>query len=74
MSTRICARGANAIGDFGLVGQAVTIAYHDRVCAGRRFLVGLDLITNPYQPPDLGAGLPRVTFTNLYHRGEDIAH
>jgi hypothetical protein len=30
--------------------------------------------TNPYQPPDLGQGLPCVTFTNLYHRdgGPDI--
>ena len=25
-------------------------------------------ITNPYQPPDLGAGPPSETFTNLYHR------
>jgi len=26
--------------------------------------------TNPYQGPDLGAHLPRETFTNLYHRGD----
>jgi len=29
-------------------------------------------ITNPYHAADLGAGLPRVTFTNLYHRDEGL--
>jgi hypothetical protein len=25
-------------------------------------------LTNPYQSPDLGAGRPRLAFTNHYHR------
>jgi len=61
---------ARRIGAFGLVGPAVTNCYHDLVCAGGRFLVGLDPVTNPYQGPDLGRGLPCCTFTNLYHRDE----
>jgi len=63
-----CARGANPIGAFGLVGQAVTNCYHGLACAGRRFLVGLDPVTNPYHPPDLAWPRVRITFTNLYHR------
>ena len=59
---------ARRIGAFGLVGPAVTNCYHDLVCAGGRFLVGLDPVTNTYQVPDLGAHLPRETFTNDYHR------
>ena len=31
-------------------------------------MVGLDPVTNPYHAADLGQGLPRVAFTNLYHR------
>ena len=30
-------------------------------------------VTNPYQSPNLGAGLPSMTFTNLYHR-DDTTH
>ena len=44
--TKICARGANTIGAFGLVTSVFTIAYHS---------------------PDLGALLPRATFTK-HHR------
>ena len=55
--TGSCARGADLLGCFGLVWWRVTNCYHDLVCAGRPFLVGLDLITNLYQVPDLG--LPR---------------
>jgi hypothetical protein len=54
-----------------LVGHGITIAYHDLACAGGRRLVGLDLITIAYQVPDLGAGLPSGTFTNLDHRDGD---
>jgi hypothetical protein len=66
--TRICARGANRIGAFGLVGRAITIAYHGLACAGGRRLVGLDPVTNRYQSPDLALLPPRETFTNHYHR------
>jgi hypothetical protein len=62
------ARGADPIGDFGLVGRGITIPYHDRVCASGRRLVGLDLITNRYHSPDLGPGLPCGGFTNPDHR------
>jgi hypothetical protein len=31
-------------------------------------------ITIAYQSRDLAGDLPRVTFTNHYHRGEDITH
>ena len=31
-------------------------------------------ITIPYHVSILGRTLPRVTFTNLYRRGEDITH
>ena len=31
-------------------------------------------ITIPYHRSILGQTLPRVTFTNLYHRTEDITH
>ena len=68
--TGSCARGAKSHGDFGLVWWALTNRYHDRVCAGGRFLVGLDPVTILYHSPDLGQGQPRVTFTNLYHRDE----
>ena len=67
--TGSCARGADRIGGFGLVHMWLTNCYHDLACAGRPFLVGLDLITNPYHARDLGAHLPCCTFTNLYHRG-----
>ena len=30
------------------------------------------VITIPYHASDLGLGLPRVAFTNLYHRGEGL--
>jgi hypothetical protein len=63
--TGSCARGAKLDGGFGLVWPGVTNCYHDLACAGRPFLVGLVAVTNPYQPPDLGAHLPRVTFTKL---------
>ena len=63
--TGSCARGADSIGAFGLVRLGLTNCYHDLACAGRRFLVGLDLITNPYHARDLGLILPRVTFTKL---------
>ena len=66
--TGSCARGANTIGDFGLVGRGITIPFHGLACAGRRFLVGLDPVTNRYHVSDLGLTLPRATFTNLYHR------
>ena len=72
--TGSCARGADPIGDFGLVRLWLTNCYHDLACAGGPFLVGLDLITNPYHSPDLGAGLPCVAFTNLYHRDEGTRH
>jgi hypothetical protein len=72
--TGSCARGANTIGDFGLVGQAVTNCYHGLACAGGRRLVGLDPVTNRYQGPDLALGLPRKTFTNLYHRDEGTGY
>ena len=68
MSTKIFAHGADPIGDFGLVRLWLTNCYHDLACAGRRFLVGLDPVTIPYQPPDLALDLPRVTFTKLDHR------
>ena len=35
-------------------------------------MVGLDLITIAYQVPDLGAGPPLGTFTNLYHRDGEL--
>ena len=69
--TGSCARGANLLGAFGLVHMWLTNCYHDRVCAGRRFLVGLVAVTIAYQSRDLGQGLPRVAFTNHYHRDGD---
>ena len=51
--TGSCARGADPIGAFGLVGQAVTNRYHGLACAGGCRLVGLDPVTNPYQAADL---------------------
>jgi hypothetical protein len=63
-----CARGADPIGDFGLVRLWLTNCYHDLRCAGRPFLVGLDPVTNPYQVPDLARPLPSEAFTNHYHR------
>jgi hypothetical protein len=68
--TGSCARGADLIGSFGLVRLGLTNCYHGLACAGRPFLVGLDLITNPYHAAILGQGLPSETFTNLYHRDE----
>ena len=35
-------------------------------------LVILDWSTNAYHPADLGLDLPRVAFTNLYHRDEGL--
>ena len=67
--TGSCARGADPIGDFGLVWWALTNRYHGLACAGGRRLVGLDPVTIAYQPADLGAGPLCCTFTNLYHRG-----
>ena len=49
--TKILARGANAIGGFGLVTLPFTIAYHSA---------------------DLSRNLPRIAFTNLYHRDEGL--
>ena len=68
--TGICARGADPIGAFGLVQWALTNRYHGLACAGRRFLVGLDPVTNRYHVSILGLTLPWETFTNHYHRGE----
>ena len=68
-STGSCARGADLLGCFGLVGRGITIPYHGLACAGRRFLVGLDPVTNRYHSPDLALDLPCETFTNHYHRG-----
>ena len=58
--------------DFGLVRLGLTNRYHDRVCAGGPFLVGLVAVTNPYHAAILGQGLPRVAFTNHYHREEGL--
>jgi hypothetical protein len=71
--TRSCARGADPIGAFGLVGRGITIPYHGLACAGRRFLVGLDPVTNPYHVSNLALGLPHVAFTkhHLRHGGID---
>jgi hypothetical protein len=46
----------------------------DPVLAVRNPLADLVWSTNCYHPPDLALLLPRDTFTNHYHRGEDITH
>ena len=72
--TGSCARGADPIGAFGLVRRRVTNCYHDLVCAGRRFLVGLDPVTIAYHAGILGWPLPLETFTNHYHREQGIRY
>ena len=51
--TKILAHRADLLGSFGLVGPGLTNCYHDRVCAGRRFLVGLVVVTIAYHASDL---------------------
>ena len=46
----------------------------DRMLAMLKPLVILDWSTNCYQSPDLGQTLPQETFTNHYHRTDDITH
>ena len=72
--TGSCARGADPIGDFGLVRLWLTNCYHDLACAGGPFLVGLVAVTNPYHAAILGAHLPSETFTNHYRRGLRTTH
>ena len=70
--TGSCARGADLLGAFGLVRLGLTNRYQGLACAGRRFLVGLVAVTNPYHAAILSAHLPCEAFTKHYHRGEGL--
>ena len=56
---------------FGLVGDYQSLPHRTCPQDGSFGLVRSPF-TNPYQAADLGAGLPCVTFTNLYHRGQGL--
>jgi hypothetical protein len=55
-------------------GGGLPTVTNPHIQTGWLFWFGLVPVTNPYQVPDLGHGLPCVTFTNLYHRDEDTTH
>ena len=56
---------------FGVVGHYQSLPCRTCVPLGAFGLVA-GPFTNTYQPPDLGAHLPRDAFTNHYHRDEGL--
>ena len=75
--TGFLARPAKTLGGFGLVPSALPIltgflAWPAKTLGGFGLVGGG--ITIPYHVSILGRTLPRVAFTNHYHREEDITH